>query len=266
VFKSTRSSRGRAAEVKDELGSDDEIVGVAPPKTTTKCTSSAKSSVKVRNRGRAASSRQRSVEQPSESDGSVAPVDGTFTVLTSSMRPSGRTARMRRTVKLRSSSVSTRRRPQDPILRHGGVYTLALAYAGTAENSAIEKLLHTTASDASDDVRRAAVTSLALLLFKTLSKCPAWYNYSVKATTHMCVAAPHSRWRYHTQRMMNINKILKIYRTLMQYQSGQHVDIPFSRDSYERQYDAFHGLIIEWCDRQPDKWDALSEELGQAAL
>ena len=52
----------------------------------------------------------------------------------------------------------------------------------------------------------------------------------------------------------------------MQYQSGQHVDIPFSRDSYERQYDAFHSLIIEWCDRRPDKWDALSEELGQAAL
>ena len=76
AFKSTRSSRGRAAEVKDELGSDDEIVGVAPPKTTTKRTSSAKSSVKVRNRGRAASSRRRAVEQPSESDGSVAPVEG----------------------------------------------------------------------------------------------------------------------------------------------------------------------------------------------
>ena len=51
---------------------------------------------------------------------------------------------------------------------------------------------------------------------------------------------------------------------LMQYQSGQHVDIPFLHDSYERQYDTFHGLIIEWCDRRLDKWDA--EELGQAAL
>ncbi|TCD63328.1 proteasome regulatory particle base subunit [Steccherinum ochraceum] len=60
----------------------------------------------------------------------------------------------------------------DPILRYGGVYTLALAYAGTANNVAVRKLLHIAVSDTSDDVRRAAVTSLAFLLFKNPSQVP----------------------------------------------------------------------------------------------
>lgn len=61
---------------------------------------------------------------------------------------------------------------QDPILRYGGVYTLALAYAGTSDNAAIRKLLHVAVSDTSDDVRRAAVTTLAFLLFKNPSQVP----------------------------------------------------------------------------------------------
>ncbi|CAL1695273.1 unnamed protein product [Somion occarium] len=61
---------------------------------------------------------------------------------------------------------------KDPILRYGGVYTLALAYAGTANNDAVRKLLHIAVSDTSDDVRRAAVTSLAFLLFKNPSSVP----------------------------------------------------------------------------------------------
>lgn len=61
---------------------------------------------------------------------------------------------------------------QDPILRYGGVYTLALAYAGTANNEAVRKLLHIAVSDTSDDVRRAAVTSLAFLLFKNPGRVP----------------------------------------------------------------------------------------------
>ena len=63
-------------------------------------------------------------------------------------------------------------RPQDPILRYGGVYTLALAYAGTSNNAAIRRLLHVAVSDTSDDVRRAAVTALAFLLFKNPSQVP----------------------------------------------------------------------------------------------
>lgn len=61
---------------------------------------------------------------------------------------------------------------KDPILRYGGVYTLALAYAGTANNNAVRQLLHIAVSDVSDDVRRAAVTSLAFLLFKNPSQVP----------------------------------------------------------------------------------------------
>ena len=66
----------------------------------------------------------------------------------------------------------TYRHIQDPILRYGGVYTLALAYAGTSNNDAIRKLLHVAVSDTSDDVRRAAVTALAFLLFKNPSQVP----------------------------------------------------------------------------------------------
>ncbi|KAI0814897.1 26S proteasome regulatory complex non-ATPase subcomplex Rpn2/Psmd1 subunit [Irpex lacteus] len=61
---------------------------------------------------------------------------------------------------------------KDPILRYGGVYTLALAYAGTSDNAAIRKLLHVAVSDTSDDVRRAAVTALAFLLFKNPAQVP----------------------------------------------------------------------------------------------
>ncbi|KZP16841.1 hypothetical protein FIBSPDRAFT_912172 [Athelia psychrophila] len=61
---------------------------------------------------------------------------------------------------------------KDPILRYGGVYTLALAYAGTSNNNAVRRLLHIAVSDTSDDVRRAAVTSLAFLLFKNPSQVP----------------------------------------------------------------------------------------------
>ncbi|THV07679.1 26S proteasome regulatory complex, non-ATPase subcomplex, Rpn2/Psmd1 subunit [Dendrothele bispora CBS 962.96] len=60
----------------------------------------------------------------------------------------------------------------DPILRYGGVYTLALAYAGTSNNDAVRQLLHIAVSDVSDDVRRAAVTSLAFLLFKNPGQVP----------------------------------------------------------------------------------------------
>ncbi|KAI0375292.1 26S proteasome regulatory complex non-ATPase subcomplex Rpn2/Psmd1 subunit [Pilatotrama ljubarskyi] len=61
---------------------------------------------------------------------------------------------------------------KDPILRYGGVYTLALAYAGTSNNAAVRQLLHVAVSDTSDDVRRAAVTSLAFLLFKNPAQVP----------------------------------------------------------------------------------------------
>ncbi|KAF4317223.1 hypothetical protein BBO99_00008231 [Phytophthora kernoviae] len=63
-------------------------------------------------------------------------------------------------------------RDKDPLIRYGGMYTLAMAYAGTANNTAIRRLLHVAVSDVSDDVRRAAVTCLGFILFRTPVQVP----------------------------------------------------------------------------------------------
>eukprot|EP01087_Luapelamoeba_hula_P014327 TRINITY_DN417_c0_g1_i1.p1 TRINITY_DN417_c0_g1~~TRINITY_DN417_c0_g1_i1.p1 ORF type:complete len:525 (-),score=129.23 TRINITY_DN417_c0_g1_i1:54-1628(-) len=61
---------------------------------------------------------------------------------------------------------------KDPILRYGGMYTIALAYCGTADDGAIRKLLHVAVSDVSNDVRRAAVMGLGFLLLGSPEQCP----------------------------------------------------------------------------------------------
>lgn len=61
---------------------------------------------------------------------------------------------------------------QDPILRYGGMYVLGLAYRGTANNAAIQKLLGFAVSDVSDDVRRAAVLCLGFVLMGAPEQCP----------------------------------------------------------------------------------------------
>ena len=53
-----------------------------------------------------------------------------------------------------------------------GMYTIAMAYCGTASNSAIQRLLHMAASDVDPDVRRTAVMALGFLLFKKPEQCP----------------------------------------------------------------------------------------------
>ncbi len=49
---------------------------------------------------------------------------------------------------------------KDPIIRYGGMLTIAMAYCSTSNNNAIRRLLHFAVSDVSDDVRRAAVFGL----------------------------------------------------------------------------------------------------------
>lgn len=61
---------------------------------------------------------------------------------------------------------------ESPILRYGGAFTVALAYAGTGNNGAIKKLLHFAVSDPSDDVRRASVLSLGFLLVRDYHAAP----------------------------------------------------------------------------------------------
>ncbi|KAK8579416.1 hypothetical protein V6N13_142625 [Hibiscus sabdariffa] len=63
-------------------------------------------------------------------------------------------------------------RDQDPILRYGGMYALALAYRGTANNKAIRQLLHFAVSDVSDDVRRTAVLALGFVLYSDPAQTP----------------------------------------------------------------------------------------------
>lgn len=60
----------------------------------------------------------------------------------------------------------------DPILRYGGIMTIAMAYCGTGSNKAIRKLLHVAVSDVNDDVRRVAVMSLGFILFRKPSSVP----------------------------------------------------------------------------------------------
>lgn len=64
-------------------------------------------------------------------------------------------------------------RDKDPLLRRAGCYTIATAYCGTGNNNSIRTLLHVAVSDVNDDVRRAAVTALGFLLFRTPEQCPS---------------------------------------------------------------------------------------------
>lgn len=68
--------------------------------------------------------------------------------------------------------IETLTNEQDPILRYGGAFTIALAYVGTGNNKAIKKLLHIAVSDASDDVRRAAVMGLGFILLRNHQAVP----------------------------------------------------------------------------------------------
>jgi HEAT repeat protein len=63
-------------------------------------------------------------------------------------------------------------RDQDPIIRYGGMFVVGLAYRGTANNGAIQKLLHFAVSDVSDDVRRAAVMCIGFVLMGVPEQCP----------------------------------------------------------------------------------------------
>lgn len=60
----------------------------------------------------------------------------------------------------------------NPILRYGGIFTIAMAYCGTGSNKAVRRLLHVAVSDVNDDVRRVAVMSLGFVLFRKPTAVP----------------------------------------------------------------------------------------------
>lgn len=63
-------------------------------------------------------------------------------------------------------------RDRDPIIRYGGMFAMAMAYCGTADNNTIRKLLHVAVSDVNDDVRRAAVMSIGFVNFRNPENVP----------------------------------------------------------------------------------------------
>ncbi|KAJ1444157.1 armadillo-type protein [Ochromonadaceae sp. CCMP2298] len=63
-------------------------------------------------------------------------------------------------------------RDRDPIVRYGAMYAVAMAYCGTADNNSIRKLLHVAVSDVNDDVRRAAVSCIGFLMFRSPESVP----------------------------------------------------------------------------------------------
>ncbi len=67
-------------------------------------------------------------------------------------------------------------RNRDPLLRYGGMYAIAMAYCGTSDNGAVRRLLHVGVSDVNDDVRRAAVTCVGLVMFRQPEAVPKLLN------------------------------------------------------------------------------------------
>jgi len=63
-------------------------------------------------------------------------------------------------------------RSKDAIVRYGAMYAIGAAYAGTSNNSAVQKLLHYAVSDVNDDVKRAALTNLGFLLLRKPQTVP----------------------------------------------------------------------------------------------
>lgn len=60
--------------------------------------------------------------------------------------------------------------PQDPILRRSGMYTVAMAYAGTGNNKALRQLLHVAV--------RFNLASFRLKIFKIIFRILVGLNIS----------------------------------------------------------------------------------------
>lgn len=61
---------------------------------------------------------------------------------------------------------------KNPDVRFGGMYAVGLAYSGTCASGPAGRLLAAAVSDVSDDVRRAALVALGLVLYRTPGDCP----------------------------------------------------------------------------------------------
>jgi 26S proteasome regulatory subunit N2 len=76
----------------------------------------------------------------------------------------------------------------DPIFRYGAMFAIAVAYCGTANNSATRRLLHFAVSDVSDDARRAATMALGFVLCSVPEQVPKIVSLLAKSYN------PHVRY------------------------------------------------------------------------
>lgn len=61
---------------------------------------------------------------------------------------------------------------RDAVLRYGAMTALSLAFCGTSSNDATRRLLHVAVSDSSDDVRRAAISGIGLVMLRAPRQVP----------------------------------------------------------------------------------------------
>lgn len=79
-------------------------------------------------------------------------------------------------------------RSKDSIVRYGAMYAIGAAYAGTASQDALKKLLDFAVSDVSDDVKRAAITNLGFIFIKKPEQVPDCVKHLAQSYN------PHSRY------------------------------------------------------------------------
>ena len=68
-----------------------------------------------------------------------------------------------------------------PIMRESAAWVTALAYVGTASNTALQLLLHLAVSDVNPDVRRAAVIGVGFVLSRNPKEVPEMVNLLAKS-------------------------------------------------------------------------------------
>jgi len=68
-----------------------------------------------------------------------------------------------------------------PLLRESAAWVIALAYVGTASNTALERLLHLAVSDVNPDVRRASVIGVGFVLSRSPKDVPGMLDLLAKS-------------------------------------------------------------------------------------
>ena len=73
--------------------------------------------------------------------------------------------------RMADETIASMSEDQDPWIRVGATWVLALAYAGTSDPNAIARLLEIAVRDVNDDVRRSAIQHLGFVTLKDIERC-----------------------------------------------------------------------------------------------